>query len=177
MSNRQNFRVASASARNECNPRLRESELLASELRAPPRVADSTLKSPLVGEQSQHPIGPHQVRRSEPHCSELAPRPQPTVPVDSGVECQRSRAPRSEGSLPSLEPTEKPRLAPSLVDHRPYSYRRNFWRACKVLILGYAIVLCFFGAPQKIFQGLYQGIVHGWDSKCPRGDWMHCGKR
>lgn len=63
----------------------------------------------------------------------------------------------------------------AVVSSLAYSYFRLLKRFCKALIMAAILWIFLMGQPDKLLslpQGLYQGFVHGWDSRC--ADWWTC---
>jgi hypothetical protein len=52
---------------------------------------------------------------------------------------------------------------------RSYNHIRMLWRVCKAVLIALVLWVCIAGQPLKLAEGLYQGVVFGWDSECKDG--------
>lgn len=123
----------------------------------------STYNQVVFSDTLETSLAPPLLGQPEASGHHVQPKPHQSIPDCAPI---RSRRP--------VEPSEaRPALSvPKLKTSPPWIYFRRIRKLCKVLLTLYVMYLVLFGQPQYIFQGLYQGFVHGWDSEC--ADWYRC---
>lgn len=93
-----------------------------------------------------------------------------SLQLADGAQSLFQRGLQLEENLPLSKPKAK------LLAHafHSFNYRRLITRFCKVLCVPVIGYLFLIASPEKIAQGLYQGLVHGWSSEC--SDWFRCNR-